>query len=87
MVRCLYCRHFLTSRKRCLWGSVKLGDSETFDEVQLDIPITDGPFKADWASIESNCQGEAEWLREAKVGFWVHFRAAGCRRERRLVCP
>lgn len=60
-------------------GSVKLGDSETFDEVQLDIPITDGPFKADWASIESNCQGEAEWLREAKVGFWVHFgpQAAG----------
>lgn len=60
-------------------GSVKLGDSETFCEVQLDIPITEGPFKADWASIESNYPGEPDWLREAKVGFWVHFgpQAAG----------
>lgn len=60
-------------------GSVKLGDSDTFNEVQLDIPITEGPFKPNWVSIESNYQGEAAWLREAKVGFWVHFgpQAAG----------
>lgn len=25
-------------------GSVKMGDSKTFEEVQLDIPITKGPF-------------------------------------------
>lgn len=60
-------------------GSVKLGDSKSFQEVQLNIPITQGPFKANWKSIEDNSQKEAEWLREAKVGFWVHFgpQAAG----------
>lgn len=60
-------------------GSVKMGDIDSFEEVRLDIPITEGPFKANWASIESNYSGEAEWLREAKVGFWVHFgpQAAG----------
>lgn len=60
-------------------GSVRLGDSKTFEEVQLGIPIAEGPFKADWASIECNYPGEAGWLREAKVGFWVHFgpQAAG----------
>lgn len=58
---------------------VKLEDSNTFKEVQLDIPITDGPFKPSWESIESNYPGEPEWLREAKIGFWVHFgpQAAG----------
>ena len=54
-------------------GSVKLGDHQAFEEVQLDIPITDGPFQPTWQSIEANYPGEAEWLREAKVGFWVHF--------------
>lgn len=60
-------------------GSVKLGDSKSFEEVQLDIPITDGPFEPNWTSIEANYKGEGEWLREAKIGFWVHFgpQAAG----------
>lgn len=60
-------------------GSVKMGDSRTFKEVQLDIPITDGPFKADWASIEKNYPGTPKWLRDAKFGIWVHFgpQAAG----------
>lgn len=60
-------------------GSVKLADVNTFAEVKLDIPITDGPFKPNWESIEANYPGDAEWLREAKFGFWVHFgpQAAG----------
>ncbi len=31
-------------------GSVKLADINTFAEVKLDIPITDGPFKPTRAS-------------------------------------
>ena len=58
---------------------IRLDDSKTFEEVQLDIPIAEGPFKANWESIESNYPGEPAWLREAKIGFWVHFgpQAAG----------
>ncbi|MBR0037058.1 MAG: alpha-L-fucosidase, partial [Bacteroidales bacterium] len=60
-------------------GSVPLGDINTFREIQLDIPITDGPFKPSWESIEQNYPGTPEWLREAKFGIWVHFgpQAAG----------
>ena len=60
-------------------GSVKLADINTFAEVKLDIPITEGPFKPTWESIEANYPGSSEWLREAKFGFWVHFgpQAAG----------
>lgn len=54
-------------------GSVKMGNSDSFQEVQLDIPITDGPFKSNWASIEENYPGSPQWLRDAKVGIWVHF--------------
>ena len=54
-------------------GSVKLGDSDSFAEVMLDIPITDGPFKPTWESVAANHPGTPDWLREAKVGFWVHF--------------
>lgn len=53
--------------------SVKLGDIDTFDEVQLDLPITPGPFEASWESIEKNYPGSPQWLRDAKIGFWVHF--------------
>ncbi|MBQ9672234.1 MAG: alpha-L-fucosidase [Prevotella sp.] len=60
-------------------GSVPLGDINTFREIQLDIPITEGPFKPSWESIEANFPGTPEWLREAKFGIWVHFgpQAAG----------
>lgn len=54
-------------------GSVKMGDSKAFPDVQLDIPITDGPFKASWESIEENYPGTPQWLRDAKFGIWVHF--------------
>ena len=54
-------------------ASVKLGNIDLFEEVQIDIPITDGPFEPTWESIETNYPGTPEWLREAKVGFWVHF--------------
>lgn len=52
---------------------IRLDNNRTFTEVQLDIPICDGPFRPSWESIEANYPGEPEWLREAKVGFWVHF--------------
>ncbi len=54
-------------------NSVPMGNNEEFPEVQLDIPITDGPFEANWESIEKNYPGTPEWLREAKFGIWVHF--------------
>ena len=54
-------------------NSEPLGKLEDFEEVQLDIPITDGPFQANWESIENNYPGSPEWLREAKFGIWVHF--------------
>lgn len=54
-------------------GSVKLGNSRTFQEVQLDLPITDGPFQPNWESIEANYPGTPQWLRDAKFGIWVHF--------------
>lgn len=54
-------------------NSVPLGNQEEFKEVQLDIPITDGPFQPNWESIEKNYPGTPQWLRDAKVGFWVHF--------------
>jgi alpha-L-fucosidase len=60
-------------------GTVPLGDINTFREIQLDIPICDGPFKPSWESIEANYPGTPAWLREAKFGIWVHFgpQAAG----------
>ncbi len=60
-------------------NSVKMGDIDNFAEVQLDIPITDGPYKASWESVESNYPGTPQWLRDAKFGIWVHFgpQAAG----------
>lgn len=60
-------------------GSVPLGDPNTFREIQLDIPIADGPFKPSWESIEANYPGTPSWLRDAKFGIWVHFgpQAAG----------
>ncbi|MDA3817888.1 MAG: alpha-L-fucosidase [Prolixibacteraceae bacterium] len=54
-------------------NSVEMGDWRTFPEIKLDIPITPGPFKPTWESIEKNYPGEPEWLREAKFGIWVHF--------------
>ena len=54
-------------------NSVPLGNINEFAEVQLDIPITEGPFQANWPSIEANYPGSPEWLREAKFGIWVHF--------------
>ncbi len=54
-------------------GTVKLGDSRSFEEVQLDIPITEGPCEPSWQSIEAHYPGTPQWLRDAKIGFWVHF--------------
>jgi len=53
--------------------SVTMGDWRTFPEMKLDIPIANGPFEPTWESIEKNYPGEPAWLREAKVGIWVHF--------------
>ena len=54
-------------------NSVPLGDATSFQEVLLDLPIADGPFKPNWESIERNYPGTPQWLRDAKIGFWVHF--------------
>lgn len=54
-------------------ASVPMGSLESFEDVTLDIPIEDGPFKPSWESIESNYPGTPEWLRDAKFGIWVHF--------------
>ena len=54
-------------------GSVTMSDSKAFPDVQLNIPITDGPYKASWESIEQNYPGTPQWLRDAKFGIWVHF--------------
>ncbi len=61
-------------------GSVPMGDPKDFPEVKMGFPIADGPFGPTWDSIAKNFPGkETAWLREAKVGFWVHFgpQAAG----------
>ena len=54
-------------------GSVAMGDNESFTEYQLDLDMADGPFGANWESIESNYPGTPDWLRDAKFGIWVHF--------------
>ena len=53
--------------------TVPMGDSKTFPEIKLDIPVSPGPFEPNWESIEKNYPGEPAWLREAKFGIWVHF--------------
>ena len=54
-------------------NSVEMGDWKSFPEINLDIPIAEGPFKPTWESIEENYPGEPSWFREAKFGIWVHF--------------
>ena len=54
-------------------GEVEPGDNNAFPEVQLDIPIHEGPFEPSWASIEENYPGTPQWLRDSKFGIWVHF--------------
>ena len=54
-------------------NSVQMDDSGSFEEVQLDLPVTAGPFEPTWESIEENYPGTPTWLREAKFGIWVHF--------------
>jgi len=61
------------------YNSVPMGGWQTFPEIKLDFAIAPGPFEPTWESIEKNYAGAPAWLREAKVGFWVHFgpQAAG----------
>lgn len=54
-------------------NTVTMGNSSSFSEVKIGLPIADGPFKPTWASIEANYPGEPAWLRDAKFGIWVHF--------------
>lgn len=54
-------------------GSVAMGDVKAFEEVKLDLPITEGPYQPTWSSIEANYPGTPQWLRDAKFGIWVHF--------------
>lgn len=59
--------------------SVSLDGAQSFEEVKLDLPVCPGPFEPTWESIEANYPGTPDWLREAKLGLWVHFgpQAAG----------
>jgi alpha-L-fucosidase len=54
-------------------NSVQMGDSKSFPEMKLDIPIAPGPFAPTWESIEKNYPGSPKWLKDAKFGIWVHF--------------
>lgn len=54
-------------------NSVDMADASHFKEVKLDLPVSEGPFDPTWKSIEANYPGTPEWLREAKLGLWVHF--------------
>ncbi len=54
-------------------NSVEMGDYKAFPEFQLNLPIAPGPFAPNWESIEKEYPGSPDWLREAKIGFWVHF--------------
>lgn len=54
-------------------NSVPMGNVDTFEEVKLDLPVAPGPYEPTWASIEANYPGTPAWLREAKLGIWVHF--------------
>lgn len=60
-------------------NSLTMQDPATFAEVKLDFPIASGPFEPTWDSIAKNYPEDPAWLREAKVGIWVHFgpQAAG----------
>lgn len=54
-------------------NSVPMGNIQTFEEVKLDLPITSGPYEPTWKSIEANYPGTPEWLRDSKIGIWIHF--------------
>ena len=54
-------------------NTVCMGDALRFEEEQLDLPITPGPYEPTWESIEAHYPGTPEWLRNAKFGIWVHF--------------
>lgn len=41
-------------------GRLEMGDSDAFEEEKLDIPVTPGPFKPSWESIEANYPGPPE---------------------------
>ena len=73
-------------------NTVPMDSSDDFQEVELDIPVTEGPYAPTWESIERNYPGTPSWLREAKFGIWVHFgpQSAGESGDwyaRRLYCP
>lgn len=55
-------------------ASVRMTPSDLFEEEDLGLPITPGPFAPTWQSIESHYPDSAtQWLRDAKFGIWVHF--------------
>jgi len=48
--------------------SVAMGDARSALAVQLDLPVTSGPFQPTWESIAQQYPGTPTWLREAKFG-------------------
>lgn len=53
--------------------SVEMANPDNFEEVKMDFPMMDGPFKPTWESIDKNYKSIPEWLKKGKFGFWVHF--------------
>lgn len=56
-------------------NSVPMGDPGAFAEVKMTFPIqTNGPFQPTWSSIAANYPANPPgWLRQAKLGMWVHY--------------
>jgi alpha-L-fucosidase len=59
-------------------NSMPRSDPASFAETNMDFAIeTNGPFQPAWSSIASNNthadNGASAWLRQAKVGLWVHY--------------
>lgn len=54
-------------------GTVPMGNPANVAEVQMDFPMSTGPFEPTWNSINQNSPAYPTWLRDAKFGFWVHF--------------
>lgn len=48
-------------------------DPMEFAEVEMDFPITPGPFEPTWDSIRKHHPGAPEWFRDAKFGVFVHW--------------
>ncbi len=60
-----------TMRMLAMMALVALDAARAEDAVKLNLPIAQGPFKADMESLKAyQCP---EWFRDAKFGMWAHW--------------